>query len=60
MKKYNVRVYYEGGVNVYVEAENENEATKKALMEVGDIPDNEFLWALEPQVCDIDTELVKD
>jgi hypothetical protein len=60
MQKYNVRVYYEGGVNVCVKAENEIEAWNKALMKVGDMPDNEFLWALEPQVCDIDVELVKD
>jgi hypothetical protein len=60
MQKYNVRVCYEGGINVCVEAEDENEATKKALMEVDDIPENEFLLALEPQVCDIDVELVKN
>jgi hypothetical protein len=60
MQKYNVIVSYEGSINAHVEAENENEATKKALMEIGDIPENEFLWALEPQVCDIDVELVEN
>jgi hypothetical protein len=59
-RKYNVIVCYEGGINVCVKAKNENEASKKALMEVGVIPENEFLWALEPQVCEIDVELAKD
>lgn len=60
MQNYNVIVCYEGAIDVCVEAENENEATKKALREIDNIPENEFLWALEPQVGEIDVQSVKD
>jgi len=60
MQNYNVIVCYEGAVNVHVKAKNENEATKKAVKEIDNMPENEFLWALEPQVGEIDIELVKD
>jgi len=60
MQKYNIIVCYEGAINVDVEAENEDEATKKALKEIDAMPENEFLWALEPQVAETDVELVED
>jgi len=60
MQNYNVIVCYEGAIDVYVEAKNENEATKKALKEVDNMSENEFLWALEPQVDEIDVQSVKD
>lgn len=59
MQKYNIIVCYEGAINVYVKGKNENEATKKALMEIDDMPDNEFLMALEPQLGEIDVQSVK-
>ena len=60
MQKYNVRVCYEGGIDVCVEAKNEDEATEKALKEIDDMPENEFLRVLEPQVAETDVELVED
>lgn len=60
MQKYNITVCYEGAVNVCVKAKNEDEATKKALEEIDDMPENEFLRALEPQVAETDVELVED
>jgi hypothetical protein len=56
MQKYNVIVCYEGAVNVCVKAKNEDEATEKALREIDDMHENEFLIALEPQVGNIDVE----
>ena len=60
MQKYNVIVCYEGAINIYVKGKNENEATKKALMEIDDMPDNKFLMALEPQIDEIDVQSAKD